>query len=1278
MTVENGPGKRMEDNHDDDVVGDDESTHIHENLNHDMKEEKGELQQRCKHAVRLDSTPVTVASSSVDSKSDGHDCDENHQSIAAIQTPIFSSFQARNNEKGKEHNPVTTPLHIDVDITNCDEKNVVKDENDDGDRDATMKKGTNVVLSSTPSADDEDTTASSAPVVSQPASPFTESAHESASATASKLRKGEEVTIPPSSSSNNEESSSPSHPPTPTLAPTQIEEPSENPPETSTIKDSHTISTPTTTIQSKKSADEGSTRDHGSSHGRNNSNSNSNNTEGSSSQHHDGIFSRLFRKSSARKLSSSMEEAGSDADANADADLSTVVNGASAEAHFSATAEATLAIENSTSSSLNEAENGDNSSNALKRLSYKGGADSHSEEGDLLVSFYGVVKPSQSTNDSDQASETNSWDDLLVDFADPTKRTNESKPLGGEEFEKKEESKAGSNEAESKHEELSSSPEEVDPTPTEDHTVGKVVAAVSKTSKTPSGGPGADTSAAEDDDMLVSFYSKDEAKDLLVSFYGVVKPSSQLGEVVQNNHSTKSQQNDDGKLTNFSDDDENNSLDDERGSLCMSADAIENNANTSLKSNCSDTSNDDEPGDVSISTDNFLPEIMSAADSNSRLGSPTFSIDSAEMESSPPKPNEKQFGQASATFDRMPSDMKVILKDEIIGVLIDEFFDIAWSEGASSSQNDHAVPPLYGPWLTSCGKHNVSVQQWEKVDAGKEHIDSFTHRRGVEFDFEKSTLGVHSKVKVHHEQKYRLTNDQLILHMAISMKGFPYAECFRVEVRHLVNKRRTNETEALDVEVGLKVVFVKSTIIERKIRNNTSEETVKSQSDLLQTIKRACLAEVKRRTFDKKSSDSSSGDAPIETSAESMTAMETINKASIQVEPQPVDEAVVGDASEIKSEDIPIDVTAESNTEISSREEDVEVKRQTASNKRLSESDVIPFDTGKYCSGFGVVHTIGNESADKRNSVEFKDDSVDLIKEPSELEYSVDKEGKVGNSYKIASSTEKTETIMLQGALVGLDTKKGEEAANSVEEASMQQVGSRLADTTGGEEAVENSSVYATRDSDFKMCNREDLEIEVHVNESVEAAKECNAESSSEDKDLSALVIDSPSIINEFLSILISAPQDQAFNIIDSSKIATNMYKKKETNKQCAPLSGLAEQYHSMPATTASIDEIMESNGQCRCFWCPDLLSNLFRGSKPKAAFVSPTPTSNYDIHNMQGSVDDLRAELLALINRGGISPTIRDRVLQEVLVIQQSLDRISSISMNNLDQNVNVQVDDV
>jgi len=95
-----------------------------------MKEEKGELQQRCKHAVRLDSTPVTVASSSVDSKSDGHDCEENHQSIAAIQTPIFSSFQARNNEKGKEHNPVTTPLHIDVDITNCDEKNVVKDEND--------------------------------------------------------------------------------------------------------------------------------------------------------------------------------------------------------------------------------------------------------------------------------------------------------------------------------------------------------------------------------------------------------------------------------------------------------------------------------------------------------------------------------------------------------------------------------------------------------------------------------------------------------------------------------------------------------------------------------------------------------------------------------------------------------------------------------------------------------------------------------------------------------------------------------------------------------------------------------------------------------------------------------------------------------------------------------------------------------------------------------------------------------------------------------------------
>lgn len=1279
MTVENGPGKRMDYNHEDNLVGDDESTHIHDNLNHDMKEEKEDLRQQCQHADWLDSTPATVASSSVDSKSDDHDSDGNHQSIAAIQTPIFSSFQARDNVKGKEHNPVTTPLQIDIGITNCDEKNLDKNENDDGDRDAFMKKGRNSVLSSTPLADDEDTAPSSAPIVSQPVSTFTESAHESAPAIASKLRKGEEVSIPPTSSSNNEESSLPSHPPTPMLAQTQQEEPSQNPSETFIIKGSHTD----TIMQSKKSTDGCSTRDHGSSHIRNKGNSN--NTEGSNSQHHDGIFSRLFCKSSARKLSSSMEEAGSDADANADADLSSVVNGSTAEAHFSATAETTLAMENSTSASLNEAKNG--SSNALKQLSYKDGADSRSEEGDLLVSFYGVVKPSLSTNDSDQASETNSWDDLLVDFADLTKQTNESKPLGEEESEKKEESKAGSNEVESKHEELPSSPEEVDPTPTEDHTARMVVAAVSGTLKIPPGGPGADTSAAEDDDMLVSFYSKDEAEDLLVRFYGVVKPSSPLGEVEQNNPSMKSQLNAGGRLTNSSEDDKKKILDDETDSLCMPTDALENDANTSLKSNCSDTSNDDEPGDVSISTDNFLPEIISVADSNSRLGSPTFSIDTAETESSL-SPKSKEVDQTSDTFDQMPSDMKVILTDEITGITIEEFFNIAWSEGTPSSPpsyNDYAVPPLYGPWLTSCGKNNVSIQQWAKVDAGNEHIDSFTHRRGVEFDFEKSTLGIHSKVKVHHEQKYQLTNYQLILHMTILMKGFPYAECFRVEVRHLVNKRRTDEIDLLDIEVGLKVVFLKSTIIERKIRNNTSEETVKSQSDLLQTIKKACLDEVKRKTFDKKSFDSSSGDAPIETSAEAMTAMMITNTASVQVESQPIDKGVVGDASEINSEDIPINVTAESNRDISSREGYVEVKRQTASHKCLSECDVTTFETGQYCFGVEADHAIGNESANKQNSVEFKDESVDLIGKHYELEHSVDKVGKVGNSYKkIASRTEKTETTILQGALAELDTKRGEEAANNVEEASMQQVGSILADTTGGKEAVEIAPVYATRDSDSKLCSKEDSEVEVHVNDSVEAAKECDAESSSKDEDLLALVIRSSSISNESLSIPISALQDQGFNMIDSSMVATNMCKKKEiafdkiANKQCTTLSGLAQQYHSMPATTTSVDEMLESNRQCRCFWCPDLLSNLFRGSKPKAVFVSQTPASNFDINNMQGSVDDFREELLALMNRGGISPTKRDRILQEVLVIQQSLDRISSISMNNLDENVNVQVDDV
>lgn len=198
------------------------------------------------------------------------------------------------------------------------------------------------------------------------------------------------------------------------------------------------------------------------------------------------------------------------------------------------------------------------------------------------------------------------------------------------------------------------------------------------------------------------------------------------------------------------------------------------------------------------------------------------------------------FGTSSVVVNdnvnAMSSDMELILNDTVAGISVQEYFNIAWSEGDGTT-----TPSLYGSWLVSQEKHNVVVNPWEAtVDT-----DTFTHRRIVTFDFEKTTLGIQSNVQVEHLQQYKLSNEQCVVHMTISMKGFPYSDCFVVEVCHVASLNANGE---LEVQIRMNVKFVKASMMEWKIRNNTTAETKKAQLDLYETIKAACLEDVEGRS----------------------------------------------------------------------------------------------------------------------------------------------------------------------------------------------------------------------------------------------------------------------------------------------------------------------------------------------------------------------------------------------------------------------------------------------
>lgn len=197
-----------------------------------------------------------------------------------------------------------------------------------------------------------------------------------------------------------------------------------------------------------------------------------------------------------------------------------------------------------------------------------------------------------------------------------------------------------------------------------------------------------------------------------------------------------------------------------------------------------------------------------------------------------------------APLFRMPAEpklqqMTIIGKQKIKGISINDYYEVAWSEGENCNKKQ-----IYAPFLTSCGKNDVKVTPWEM---GGEIVgdwcgEKYTQQRYVTFNFMKQTIG-QTLVEVKHTQRCRrLGNDRCIVQMTLEMKGFPYSDCFVVEVRHVAS--RVGESDII-VEIGMSVRFLKSCLFEGKIKTNTGAETTKAQLELLRQTVEACKPFVK-------------------------------------------------------------------------------------------------------------------------------------------------------------------------------------------------------------------------------------------------------------------------------------------------------------------------------------------------------------------------------------------------------------------------------------------------
>ena len=442
--------------------------------------------------------------------------------------------------------------------------------------------------------------------------------------------------------------------------------------------------------------------------------------------------------------------------------------------------------------------------------------------------------------------------------------------------------------------------------------------------------------------------------------------------------------------------------------------------------------------------------------------------------------------------------------------------------------------------------------------------------------------------------------------MSISMKGFPYADCFLVEVCHVATAQSGEDRDnnnILNVEIGLNVKFIKSSMMEWKIRSSTTAETTKSQTHLFQTVKDACylFQSLKNMRLEAKERRKAEATATGEALAENNIPEEIIAQITEPKSEGKENNNIVTSGVPVEEEEILSNITEKDN--LSSLAEEIIV----------SCDDSIP----------DVTATPDDKKEEETEII------VDKI-------YTEAEEDKIPMDVATASSP-------------------GEEAVR--EETNVQ---------IESEEKVAGVDIETME----KPAARKDTLIT--------ATEKVNPSSLAKEISLSG---------EESIPIIITAPKESTAEIKDINSIANKMYAKKEaklsnlTKKKNLFASVEMKKEMTAQHTAQNISESTEpfqAKEDCHCTWCPKSLYNFFRGSKPKPLFINPLPQERQSalqqlqddsIRNMRGSVDSLREELLNIMEQGGLSSTKKDLILREVWVIKKSLDRISSISINNLEE---------
>lgn len=192
--------------------------------------------------------------------------------------------------------------------------------------------------------------------------------------------------------------------------------------------------------------------------------------------------------------------------------------------------------------------------------------------------------------------------------------------------------------------------------------------------------------------------------------------------------------------------------------------------------------------------------------------------------------------------DALLKEMEVVVSKPIKNVSIQAIYQSVWEDSPGKKS-------FYEAWLEDEECFDITMGVWEHAEQNSyfsnpwccKKGETYSQRRLVTFKFKRTThLYIGPPVAFVKQEHYIRVegDDKIVLAIEATFEGIPYSDTFGVEMRWIATRQGSKDVK---IEVGLFVLFKKSTLLKSQIKAGTIIETKNVHTRLFNAVKKACV-----------------------------------------------------------------------------------------------------------------------------------------------------------------------------------------------------------------------------------------------------------------------------------------------------------------------------------------------------------------------------------------------------------------------------------------------------